>query len=37
MQMEKWFISGATIVDGTGGQAWKGDILLDEGRIAAVG
>ena len=35
--MEKWFIRGATIVDGTGEPAWRGDILLDEGRIAAVG
>lgn len=30
-------IEGATIVDGTGGEAYAGDIALSEGRIAAIG
>ena len=35
--MDKWLIRGARIVDGTGSPALQNDILLENGRIAAIG
>ncbi len=32
-----WFLSGGMLLDGTGAEAYPGDILLRDGRIAALG